>query len=79
MSTPPSSSQHTRLLQRLRGDPNWKWLKPGIGVKRWLLLSMLGVTFLALALAFVLVDIYRGADLPGVTYYLTLQLYGKLL
>jgi uncharacterized cofD-like protein len=61
------------LWQRLRADPKWKWLTPGIGVKRWLVLFLFGITLLSLALALVLVDVYRGADLPGVTYYVTLQ------
>ncbi len=73
MNQSPSSSSRTRWLQRLRADPNWKWLTPGIGVKRWLILILFGITLLSLALAFVLVDIYRSATLPDVTYYLTLQ------
>ncbi len=72
--TPSTSSTYrARRLKRLRAHPNWKWLKPGIGVKRWLALFLFGVTLLSLALAFVMVDIYRSADLPGFTYYLTLQ------
>jgi uncharacterized cofD-like protein len=59
--------------QRLRAYPNWKWLTPGIGVKRWLVLFLLGITLLSLALDYVLVDVYQNDDLPSVTYYLTLQ------
>ena len=64
--------------QRLRAHPYWKWLTPGIGVKRWLALFLFGVTLLSLAIAFILVDVYRSADLPGVTYYLTLQFLPRL-
>jgi uncharacterized cofD-like protein len=68
----PSSTSRTRW-QRLRTHPHWKWLTPGIGVKRWLALFLFGITLLSLALAFVLVDVYRSVDLPGLTYYITLQ------
>jgi uncharacterized cofD-like protein len=36
-----------------------RWLMPGIGVKRWMLLILLGITMLALGLAFILLNIYR--------------------
>jgi uncharacterized cofD-like protein len=69
---PPSSTSQTRW-QRLRAHPYWKWLTPGIGVKRWLALFLFGITLLSLALTFVLIDVYRSTDLPDVMYYLTLQ------
>lgn len=72
-SIPPTSSAHGAGRPRLRAHPNWMWLKPGIGVKRWLALVLFGITLMSLALAIVLVDIYRRAELPGVAYYLTLQ------
>ncbi len=50
---------------------------PGIGVKRWLALVLVGELALALAGAFVLKQIYRDIILPGplegVVYVLTLQ------
>jgi len=58
-----------RLVKRL----NFKWLYIGLGIKRWLLVLFLGVTALALGVAFILVDWYRGARLPTVFYYLTLR------
>ena len=61
------------LLHRLQTLPGWTWLTPGIGIKRWIILLGLGVTLIALGLAYVLVDIYRGTDLPGVIYFVTLQ------
>lgn len=36
-----------------------RWLRPGLGVKRWLILMMGGVTLLGLGIAVVLIDIYR--------------------
>ncbi len=50
-----------------------KWLCPGIGVKRWLLLLMVGLTSVSLGLGFVLVAIYRQQPLPAAFYYITLQ------
>src|SRR5512136_415560 len=69
------TSSQTRLnpWQRLCAHPYWKWLTPGIGVKRWLALFLIGITLLALALDIVLDNVYSGADLPEFTYYLTLQ------
>ncbi len=37
------------------------WFSPGLGVKRWLGLILLGTTMLAVGLAFILLDIYRQA------------------
>lgn len=38
-----------------------RWLLPGIGVKRWILAILVGVTLLAVGLAYFLLDIYRTA------------------
>jgi len=73
-----STDARPSLWQRLRADPNWKWLTPGIGVKRWLVLFLFGITLLSLALALILADVYRSSDLPGAAYYLTLQFLPRL-
>jgi len=52
---------------------SWKWLYVGLGVKRWLVLLFLGVTILGLGFAYVLIGVYREANLPSFFYYLTLQ------
>jgi len=74
----PQSTPRPKFWQRLRADANWKWLTLGIGVKRWIVLFLFGVTLISLGLAFVLVDIYRNADLNGAAYYLTLQFLPRL-
>ena len=38
-----------------------KWLYPGLGVKRWLGLLLIGITALALGLAYFLYDVYTAA------------------
>ena len=46
-----------------------RWLYPGIGVKRWLLLIFAGIVALGLGGAVVLLDIYRGRNLDNVTFF----------
>jgi uncharacterized cofD-like protein len=54
-----------------------RWLRPGIGVKRWLVVSFLGLLALALAGALVLKQVYREVELTGplqaVVWAVTLQ------
>ena len=54
-----------------------RWLRPGIGVKRWLGVAFLGLTGLALAGALAIRQLYRDAEVPGsaqaVISLLTLQ------
>jgi|WetSurMetagenome_2_1015567.scaffolds.fasta_scaffold15856_2 uncharacterized cofD-like protein len=38
-----------------------RWLTPGIGIKRWILLILFGTTLLAVGLAVLILDIYRTA------------------
>jgi uncharacterized cofD-like protein len=58
--------------------PALRWLTPGLGVKRWLLLMIAGIAMLGLGVGFVLVEIYRDTPLPDVFYYLTLQFVPRL-
>ena len=61
-----------------RETSGWKWLYPGMGVKRWLLLLMLGITCISLGFAYLLINIYRQQSLSGIFYYLTLQFVPRL-
>ncbi len=36
-----------------------RWIRPGLGLRRWFVLVMLGITMLGLGFAVVLIDIYR--------------------
>jgi uncharacterized cofD-like protein len=38
-----------------------QWLIPGMGVKRWLLLVLIGTTFIGVGLAVLILDVYRNA------------------
>jgi uncharacterized cofD-like protein len=50
---------HKRLLHWI--ERSLRWLIPGLGVKRWILLVLLGTTLIGIGLAFLLLDIYRNA------------------
>jgi hypothetical protein len=54
------TSPRPRGPSRLR-----RWLTPGIGIKRWLVVLFVGELFLALAGAFILRQFYRDADVSG--------------
>jgi uncharacterized cofD-like protein len=55
-----------------------KWLRPGLHVKRWLALFVLGTVFTALGLAYVAIHVYRQEPFPPVVYYVTLQFIDQL-
>ena len=57
---------------------NLKWLYPGMGVKRWLLLLFIAITLGALGLALFLRSMYeQGYRFPPSFYYLTLQFWPR--
>lgn len=63
-----------RFLETLKDAQ--RWLKPGLGVKRWLLFVMAGVTLVGLGIAVVVIDLYRvNSTSPAV---LTLLSYASL-
>jgi uncharacterized cofD-like protein len=62
------------LLSVRRGIKSlFRWLAPGLGVKRWFLVILAGVTLIGVGLAILLLDIYRGTPdtwwLPIVTFF----------
>jgi len=50
-------------FKRFRGSiiPSLRWLVPGLGVKRWFLVVLLGVTLMGVGLALLILDVYRTA------------------
>jgi uncharacterized cofD-like protein len=50
-----------------------KWLYPGMRIKRWLLLMMLGLVMLSLGFGYMLVQVYRTQPFPDFVSSLTLQ------
>jgi phosphomannomutase/phosphoglucomutase len=51
----------------------WVLLMPGMHLKRWLLLLLVGIVFLGLGAAYIQVQLYRTYAVPELFYYLTLQ------
>lgn len=50
---------YRRGWQRLRREV--RWLTPGLGVKRWLVVTLIGISLVAIGLAVALLDFYRTA------------------
>jgi uncharacterized cofD-like protein len=50
-----------------------KLLYPGMHLKRWILVLMIGLLILVLGAAYVLVEVYRSAPLPEEAFWVTLQ------
>ncbi len=46
-----------RFWQTLRDIP--RWFRPGLGIKRWFLFVMTGITLLGLGFAVIVIDLYR--------------------
>ena len=58
MEKPPKSKNAPRdLFLEFR-----RWLTPGIEIKRWLVLILIGVTLLGLGVAVLVIDFYRSTD-----------------
>ena len=60
----------SRLWQTLRDIP--RWLRPGLGVKRWFIFVMIGITVLALGFGVILIDLYHN-EVTGSTLHLLLS------
>jgi len=63
-----------RIWQNLRDIP--RWFRPGLGIKRWFTLVMIGITLLGLGLAVILIDVYRTDSTNPI--FLTILTYASL-
>jgi uncharacterized cofD-like protein len=55
-----------------------RWFTPGLHVKRWLVLLMVGMVLVSLGIGYALANVYRsGVSLPHIFYYLTLQFWPR--
>lgn len=50
-------AERERFIQNIRDLG--RWLAPGLGIKRWFFIVLVGITFLGLGLAVLLLDLYR--------------------
>lgn len=64
-------------FEQIRTNSAFKWLYPGMHVKRWLALLLFGVCLMGLGIAYVLREAYLQYTLPGIFYYLTLQFIAR--
>ncbi|HET7767649.1 MAG TPA: gluconeogenesis factor YvcK family protein [Chloroflexota bacterium] len=71
--------QPTSLPAPERRARLWRWLRPGLSIKRWIFVYFVALTLLALGLGLVLTHMYRTAPFPGPVYYVTLQFIPRLL
>lgn len=55
-------------MQRIIG-----WLKPGLRLKRWLVVLFIGLVITALGAGFLALELYRTVPLPRAAYWVTLQ------
>ncbi len=62
-----------RIRERLKNESSIKWLYPGLGIKRWLILLLISITLISLGFGYLLRDIYTTWTFPPLVYYLTLQ------
>src|SRR5437879_13532864 len=63
------------MARRLASTGSWlRWLTPGLQIKRWLLLLMASELVLVLGVAHALKEVYQTIPLPGILFYITLQL-----
>jgi uncharacterized cofD-like protein len=60
-------------FREIRKHSVFKWLYPGMHIKRWLLLLLFGIAFMGLGLAYLLKEAYLTYEFPGEVRYLTLQ------
>jgi uncharacterized cofD-like protein len=67
---PPASAR--KVLRSLFG-----WFIPGLGIKRWMLMILAGITLLGLGVAVVIVDYYRATDTEN-NLVLTVLAYASL-
>ena len=58
-----TSDQIEKFLSRFRSE--MKWLVPGLSVRRWILVILAGITFMAVGVAMFFLNFYRTYPAPG--------------
>ena len=66
-------SGRSMTARDFRSHSIFKWLYPGMHIKRWLLLLVVGVVLMGLGISYVLREAYLSYTFPGTFYYITLQ------
>jgi uncharacterized cofD-like protein len=60
-------------IHRVTDHTAFKWLYPGMHIKRWLVLLLFGISLMGLGIAYMFKEAYLNYPLPGAFYYVTLQ------
>src|SRR3972149_3537703 len=68
-----SKNRPSNLKHRGTGSVLAKWLYPGLEVKRWLGILVIGIFALSLGIAYFITHLYRTQPFPEFAYYVTLQ------
>lgn len=55
------------------------WLRPGVRLKRWLLVALCALVICSLGIGLVFADIYKVQPFPEIVYYITLQFVHRLI
>lgn len=62
------------LLGRFRPSPAVvRWIRPGLHVKRWLLMLLAGIVLISLGISYALRNFYEHGTFPSEAYWVTLQ------
>ncbi len=72
MNPPPQNNSSASWQSLVR-----QWLRPGLGIKRWMLTLLLAMVAMGVAITFLVVEIYQGGWLPGWLYALSLQWFPR--
>ncbi len=67
--------KYFKLGKEQKFQRNLRWFLPGLGVKRWLLVILVGTTFIGVGIGILILDIYRSAS---DTWWLPLMSYASL-
>ncbi len=60
-------------IRQIREHSIFKWLYPGMHIKRWLVLLLFGISLMGLGIAYLLKEAYLTYTFPGEFRYITLQ------
>ncbi len=66
-------------MHRLRRYSLTTWLIPGLHIKRWLIVLVVGITLIGLGLAYLLRSVYISGTYPTFVYWTTLQFFPRWL
>jgi len=59
----PKKKLNPKIRLRTFLSSFWRFLRPGIGIKRWLFVILIGTTFIGLGLTFFALDVYRDTSI----------------